>query len=161
MTAALTLLACGNPSRGDDAVAPLLFAWLQERHGQRANLRWVLDFQWQIEHVEDLRDCRAALFLDADAAIATPWQITPAYPAADFAHTTHALPPSALLHVYRQVYRAEPPPAYVLHIHGTCFDLGAPLSPATASALAQLQPLLDTWLAQEAPQLSLLLAKQT
>lgn len=64
--APLLVLAVGNPSRGDDALGPMLLEALRaegvEGNGQ---VELLGDFQLQIEHVIDLRGRRAVLFVDA------------------------------------------------------------------------------------------------
>jgi hypothetical protein len=46
------------------------------------------------------------------------------------AHTTHELPPEAVLQVFHQTEGIEPPPAFVLCVRGEQFELGEALSAA-------------------------------
>ena len=133
----IVLFGYGNPSRGDDALGPLLLAraeaWVAERPG--LGVRVVEDFQLQIEHAEDLRDQDLALFLDADAAALGPCRLRQVLPTRDESYTTHELSPGAVLEVFERVSGRVAPPAFVLGLRAVAFDLGAPLSPAAEASL--------------------------
>ncbi len=157
MSAPLVVFAVGNPSRGDDALGPVLCGrlaeWL-ENEGLAGQVELVEDFQLQIEHALDLVGRDLALFIDAGAGTPAPYAFRRIAPAAGIAHTTHELPPEAVLQVYRQTEGGEPPPAFVLCVRGDCFELGEPLSTAAeanaAAAFACLQrlcrtPRLEAW----------------
>ena len=153
----LLILACGNPSRGDDALGPLFLDRLAELQGQRDDWRDVellTDFQLQIEHAVDLEDRALALFVDASVSCTPPFQFARLQPIQDTSYTSHALSPAAVLHVYQQINHAPPPPAFQLAIRGKFFELGESLSTAAeenlAAALAFAAPLLagcevETW----------------
>ena len=134
MRAGVVVFAIGNPSRGDDALGPLLLArlaqWLaaQARGGE---FELIDDFQLQIEHALDLQGRRLALFIDAGCATPAPFSFYPIVHAASSAtSSTHALPPEGVLDVYRQFAGREPPPSFVLCVRGEEFELGAGLSGA-------------------------------
>jgi hydrogenase maturation protease len=136
VTAPLVVFAVGNPSRGDDAIGPVicgrLAKWLEnERLADRVEL--IEDFQLNIEHALDLRNRELALFIDAGENTPAPFIFARIYPSTATAHTTHALPPEAVLQVYRQMEDREPPPAFVLCVRGEGFELGAPLTAAAES----------------------------
>ena len=150
MRAPTVVFAVGNPSRGDDAIGPVLCerlaAWLAEqRLTERVEL--VEDFQLNIEHALDLVGRERAIFIDAGENTPAPFILTRIQPAAIPSHSSHALPPSAVLQVYRQTEGAEPPPSFVLCVRGECFELGEGLSPPAAervsAALARLTGLLQ------------------
>ncbi len=63
----VVVFAVGNPSRGDDALGPLLMAWLEQQ--ARPGVQLVGDFQLQIEHALDLEGHPLALFIDADGSL--------------------------------------------------------------------------------------------
>ncbi len=135
--ARLVVFACGNRSRGDDALGPLLLdraeAWLD---GQASlEVRTVGDFQLQIEHALDLRGAALALFVDADADCPGSFRLRRAVASRDASYSTHALSPEAVLSVCRDITGGPPPPAFVLGVRGEVFDLGAPLSAAAAEHL--------------------------
>ena len=138
MTAPVVVFAVGNPSRGDDAIGPLLLErladWLSAE-GLTGQFELIEDFQLNIEHVLDLQNRQLALFIDAGAQTPAPFTFERVVPAAGIAHTTHELPPAAVLQVFRQTEGSEPPPAFVLCVRGEQFELGAGLS-LSASAYA-------------------------
>ncbi len=138
MSAPVVIFAVGNPSRGDDAIGPELCArldaWLRdEKLADRFAL--IEDFQLQIEHALDLSGRQLALFIDAGAGTPAPYVFRPIVPAEGIAHTTHALPPEAVLQVYRQTEAAAIPPAFVLCVRGESFELGEALSRPAESNL--------------------------
>lgn len=134
MSAPVVVFAVGNPSRGDDAIGPELCGRLEkwlENEGLRKQFELIEDFQLQIEHALDLQDRQLALFIDAGANTQAPFTFQRIEPATTgMAHTTHELPPSAVLQVYLQTEGSAPPPAFVLCIRGEAFELGEPLSAA-------------------------------
>ena len=144
----IVLFGYGNPSRGDDALGPLLLeraeAWLPGQPG--LSVEPVADFQLQIEHALDLQGRDLALFLDADVACPTPYSLRRAMPVQDTSYSTHELSPGAVLHVYREVTGQHPPPAYILSMRGEQFELGEPLSAGATgnldAAWVMLQELL-------------------
>lgn len=139
MSAPVVVFAVGNPSRGDDAIGPLLLArlagWLADA-GLAGDFELVEDFQLQIEHALDLRGRRLALFIDAGTGTPAPYRFAACRPARDASHSTHALSPAAVLEVYALTEGEAPPPAYVLCVRGEEFGLGEPL---TAAATAHLE----------------------
>ncbi len=145
MTAPLVVFAIGNPSRGDDALGPALSArlrpWL-ESSGLAAQIELVEDFQLNIEHALDLVGRRLAVFVDAGAATPGPFVFAPILPSTATTHSTHALAPESVLHVYQLTEGRAPPPAFVLCIRGESFALGEGLSEAAESALGQA----ESWL---------------
>jgi len=143
---AFAVLACGNPSRGDDALGPLLLArlaaWL-ESEGLTEHFELIEDFQLQIEHALDLQGRRGALFIDAGLAMLPPFTLAPVYPDDTPGHSTHAISPGAVLAVYRRVVGGEPPPASLLCVRGEAYGLGEALSPLAAENLELAWPALQ------------------
>ena len=131
MTAPILILAIGNESRGDDALAPLLVRGL-EVGGQ---VEVIEDYQLQPEHATDLAGRSAVLFADADMSCTEPFDFSGIAAAHDHSYTSHAMTPFALLHTYRQVYGTDAPPAFLLRIRGYDFELGDPLSDRAAANL--------------------------
>jgi len=139
LTTKLLILAVGNPSRGDDALGPLFLEQLaveQVQHRHWNNVELLTDFQLHIEHAVDLERRALALFVDASISCPAPYQFTRLQPAQDTSYTSHALSPAAVLHVYQQIHRAPPPPAFQLAIRGECFTLGESLGAAAEANLA-------------------------
>ena len=130
----VVVLAVGNRSRGDDAIAPLLLerlaSWLAVE-ALDAGFELIEDYQLQIEHALDLQGKRLALFIDAGWGTPAPLAFYAVGPArTPVVRSTHALPPQGVLDVYRQFARAEPPPSFVLCVRGERFELGEGLSDA-------------------------------
>lgn len=124
--AKLLLFGYGNPGRGDDGLGPELI----ERIAQLRldDVECQNDMQLQVEHVTDLDGCDQVLFVDADMSCAEPFDFSEIGAIKDDSYTSHAISPTALLHAYRQVYRKDAPPAFLLRIRGYGFELGDPLS---------------------------------
>ncbi|MDT4331711.1 hydrogenase maturation protease [Methylomonas sp. MS20] len=128
------VFAYGNPSRGDDALGPLLLEALENQVGTNT-VEFIVDFQLQIEHALDLQGRRVAIFVDASVKVLAPYQFGRLAPLRDRSYTSHAMSPAALLDVYQALY-GEPPPAFLLGIAGLSFELGEALSPGAAQNLA-------------------------
>lgn len=131
--APVLVLAVGNPSRGDDALGPVLAERLQAL--ALGGVEVLVDFQLQVEHSLDLVGRDVVIFVDAGAETPAPYVLREARPADELAHTSHALAPEAVLAAYRRVHGTEPPHALVLCVRGESFELGAPLSAAAAAHL--------------------------
>lgn len=141
----VVVFVVGNPSRGDDALGPLLaerFAAELARGEQGSGFELIEDFQLQVEHILDLQDRALALFIDAGINTPAPYDFRPIQPAAACSHTTHALAPAAVLHVFRQTLDKEPPSAFLLCVRGESFELGEDLSPAACRNLEAAVELL-------------------
>ncbi len=145
MTIPLLIIAIGNESRGDDALAPLLLRQLQAENF--AQTEFIEDFQLQVEHVTDLTGRSAVLFIDADMACEAPFQLSEISAAQDNSYTSHAMTPFALMHTYRQVYGSDAPPCYLLRIRGYGFELGERLSDEASANLALATAEVRQWLA--------------
>jgi hydrogenase maturation protease len=128
----------GNPSRGDDALGPLLIARLEAWSATARDLPVALasltDFQWQIEHALDLADIDVVIFVDASVKAEPPFELAPLAAKYDTTHSTHALSPACLLAVAERLGQTVPQ-AWLLAIPGRAFELGAPPSPDGLSCL--------------------------
>ena len=131
MRPSVVVFACGNPSRGDDALGPVLLdrlqAWL-DVEGISQGFELIGDFQWQIEHALDLAGRRLALFIDAGSATPAPFRFYQTFAGDNTSHTTHAISPEAVLAVLPRVSSEVPPSAFVLCVRGEHFELGEELS---------------------------------
>lgn len=134
------VFAIGNPSRGDDAVGPLL----AERLDALAldDVEVLVDFQLQVEHALDLEQRERVIFIDACVDCAGPLVERELQPSRDLPHTSHALEPAHVLETFRMLTGREPPPSTLLGIRGSRFELGEDLSPAAAAACAAAWPRL-------------------
>jgi hydrogenase maturation protease len=133
----LLIFAYGNPSRGDDALGPLLI-----EHLQILNLKGIemlTDFQLQVEHAYDLQGRERVLFIDASVSCEAPYTFSRLFAQKDPSYTTHVMNPMAVMHVYQELY-GDPPPSYLLQVRGESFELGESLS---LQAEVNLQSSLD------------------
>ncbi len=145
MTAPILIIAIGNESRGDDALAPLLVRRLQTGIPEYVEL--IEDFQLQIEHVTDLIERSAVLFLDADVSCIAPFHFSKITGAHDNSYTSHAMTPFALMHTYYHVYGTDAPPCFLLRIRGYSFELGAGLNDEASANLECATKKAREWLA--------------
>ncbi len=132
------VFAVGNPSRGDDALGPLLVErleqWIANAPALPVDLVLLTDFQWQVEHALDLLDVDVAIFADASVSGATSFEIAPLAPQFDASYSTHTLSPACVLAVSGWLGQALPQ-AWLLSMPGEEFELGAPLSATAQEAL--------------------------
>jgi hydrogenase maturation protease len=146
MTAPVVVFAVGNPSRGDDAIGPVicgrLAKWL-ENQNLTDRVELIEDFQLNVEHALDLQGRELALFIDAGENTPAPFIFEQIFPSTATSHTTHALPPQAVLKVYRQMEGKEPPPSFVLCVRGEEFELGAEMTPAALGGIEAAMTLLE------------------
>lgn len=128
----ILIIGVGNPSRGDDALGPLLIERLQTLRLPGVEL--LTDFQLQVEYALDLQDRLQVIFVDASVNTTPPFTFTPVHATEDDSFSSHALSPGAVLHAYRKLL-GVPPASAVLAIHGEAFELGESLSGAAARNL--------------------------
>lgn len=145
MTAPLLIFGWGNPSRGDDALGPLLVERIEALN--LPGVECLTDFQLQVEHALDLLGRQRILFVDASIDAAAPYYQRRLSPARDVSFSTHAITPEAVMQVYVDLHDDDPPPCDLLAIRGERFELGAPLSLAAAAHLeAALRWIQQDWL---------------
>ena len=138
-TAPFLIFTCGNPSRGDDALGPAMHDLLagHRRKGGLDGVDLLTDFQLQIEHAVDLENRCGVLFIDAGVDCREPFELRRIEAEKDQSFTTHAMSPAAVLAVYRQINRSDPPDACLLTIRAYEFGLGSDISAAARSNLRQ------------------------
>lgn len=156
-TAPVVVFAIGNPSRGDDAIGPLLgerlMAQLQQHAcvdraaTDRAMVEVIIEQQLVVEHVLDLVGRQQALFIDAAAQGAEVASLAPITPAETCSVMSHRLSPATLLGLYGSHLGHAPPPAALLSVVGSSFELGAGLSAQANKGLDRAWAMLQTWLA--------------
>jgi len=151
----LLIFGYGNPSRGDDALGPMLLERLEAEGFP--GVECLTDFQLQVEHALDLEGRELALFIDAHLSCRPPFEFAVLHPENDRSYTTHAMSPAAVLQVFAEIHHRPPPPAFLLSIRGERFELGEGLSLAAqdnldaAWAFARklcTQPEAKLWLGQ-------------
>ncbi|MDP2352142.1 MAG: hydrogenase maturation protease [Pseudomonadota bacterium] len=126
------VIGIGNPSRGDDALGPLLIERLEAF--QLPDVELLTDFQLQVEYALDLRGRREVVFVDASLEAPAPFSFSPAVAVEDASYSSHELSPGAVLHAYEKLFGVAPP-AHVLAIRGEAFELGEDLSAAASANL--------------------------
>ena len=138
--APVLVLAVGNPSRGDDAIGPELAGRLEA--AAPPGVEVISEFQLQVENALDLEGRKLVVFVDAGMDTPAPFDIREARPDADFAHTSHAISPEAVLATYVRVRGEVPPRAVILCVRGESFDLGEALSAAATGHVEAAWPVL-------------------
>lgn len=150
--APLLVLAWGNPSRGDDALGPMLAERLLA-HAEAASLAGrvevLTDFQLQVEHALDLLGRERVLFVDAALDLAEPFTVRPLQAARGGGIGSHALAPEAVLQVYEDLHGHAPPASTLLAIRASAFELGAAPSVQALKALDQAVAWVCRWLTGE------------
>jgi hydrogenase maturation protease len=164
--APVLVLAVGNPSRGDDAVGPLLAeclqAWLAQQNAEvQARIEVITDQQLVVEHVLDLLGRERVLLVDAAAQgeqvvslsdlRAPPQHADSAERAAPQAApiSSHAATPAQLLSWHASLLKQAAPPTSLMTITGRGFELGAGLSDQARRGLREAWPHLLAWLLAE------------
>lgn len=151
MTAPVVVFAVGNPSRGDDAIGPIiagrLESWLAAE-GLAGQVEVIEDFQLNIEYALDLKGRELVLFIDAGDNTADPYFFRQIHASPEPSHSTHALEPPAVLQVYLQIEGREPPSSFVLCVRGEHFELGEDISPAAQQCVEAALKLLESLLRQ-------------
>lgn len=137
----------GNPSRGDDALGPLLAerleAWLADRGP--GDIEVLTDIQLNIEHALDLEGRRRVVIVDASAAGDLPFSCVPVLAARDGSYSTHSVSPQAVLQVYGELGLPRPPVVELLAVRGFAFELGEGLSTGAARNLEAAWTFLQGW----------------
>lgn len=137
------VFAWGNDARGDDGLGPAL--------GDHIEARWpdvtlVTGYQLQIEDALNLSGYDVALFIDAGRSTPAPYRFYETAAAPGINSGSHALSPESLLDVAARI-GVTAPPAFVLCVAGTEFELGMPLSAPACANLAAARAFLDRLLA--------------
>ncbi len=131
---AVVVIGVGNPSRGDDALGPLLLDRIEAAGFGQVVIR--RDFQLQLEHALDLCGADLVLFVDAMTGEGDDGvRFGEIGPKPNLGALSHALAPEVVLDVYQRIESRSPPPAFVLAMRGRSFELGDGLSELADSAL--------------------------
>lgn len=156
MSAPILFLGWGNPSRGDDAIGPLLCERLTQlltrpdltKLAERTEVQQ--DFQLQIEDASDIAGRELVVFIDASVAAVAPFDFSRVAPLADASVSTHALSPPAVLALTCKIFAATPL-CYQMAVRGELFELGEGLSDsATLHLEAAWRALREIVLADDA-----------
>lgn len=140
----LLVIGYGNPARGDDALGPLLAARVEALDLPGVTVEDPM--QLNLEDAATVAEHDAVLFIDATADPgAGAVRLEPLAPGGAVAFSSHTLPPGAVLALARDHFGATPP-AWLLAVRGTAFELGAPLSGEGAANLEAAWEALHAWL---------------
>lgn len=138
MTAPVLFLGWGNPSRGDDALGPLLcarlFGLIENSPALAARVEVAEDFQLQVEDAADIVGRELVVFIDASLDATPPYHFSRVEALADASVSSHALSPAAVVDVACRIFGATPL-CYQLAVRGERFELGEALSPPARDAL--------------------------
>ena len=133
-------IACGNPSRGDDALGLEFLQCLEGRDlgcQKRVQYDTVSDYQLQIEHALDLVGRELVLFVDASFSAKAPYEFSQLTLGRDLDCSTHIFTPCSVLSVYSKIASTPAPSAFSLTISGYRFELGEPISDLANKNLRQ------------------------
>lgn len=137
MKAPILFLGWGNPSRGDDAIGPLLCDRLSHLLS-RPDIPEVIartevqqDFQLQVEDASDIAGRELVVLIDASVDTTAPFELTVVEACEDASVSTHALSPQAVVATTCKIFGAMPL-CYQLAVRGNAFELGESLSPSAA-----------------------------
>jgi len=145
-SAAITVFAWGNESRGDDAIGAILASRIIGL--DHPAVKVVEDHQLNIEHVMDIAANVPVLFIDASVAIDSDFLLERLTPTRDASVSTHSISPVALLDLYEQTLGKAAPDAYLLHVHGESFELGETISEAATESVNKAWQFLDDLFAE-------------
>ena len=149
LIAPVLVLGYGNPSRGDDAIGPILIDYLATLDLPETEL--LTDFQLQVEHVLDLENRSLVLFIDAAVSQSADIRLTSVQPQHGDSISTHALSPQQLLGAYLKVSAKTPPFCFLLGIKAFQFELGDGLSSGMQHHYQQACQLLSQMLDNPCP----------
>ena len=120
------LIGIGNSGRGDDGLGWAFVDSLAEEGWFNGKI--IHRYQLQVEDAEMIRNARQVIFVDASHLhYSAGFEDNICLASADFAFTTHALPPEAVLHLCQDLY-GTCPDARLLGISGERWDLHVGLS---------------------------------
>ncbi len=145
------VIGYGNPSRGDDAIGPVLLERLEALRCKNSDLDCfdtLTDFQLQVEHAMDIHGYKQVIFVDAAVNLERSFRFELLHAARDESFSSHALNPAAVLAVYEDFYGRPPPESCLLTIHGERFELGEGLSNAAQESLDSALGFLSAHLMQ-------------
>ena len=151
--APLLVFGWGNPSRGDDALGPMLAEQLADWARSQlpaGRLECLTDFQLQIEHALDIAGRERVLLVDAALGLTTPFAVRGLVAAPQAGFTSHALAPEALLKVCRDLEYTPPPSCLLLAIRAQHFEFGEAPSEQALSDLALALEWAMAWVGLDA-----------
>lgn len=153
MTAPLLVLGWGNPSRGDDALGPMLVDALAAYAGRAlpaGSVDCLSDYQLQIEHALDLVGRDRVLFVDAAVGLDAAYEVRSVQPQRERRFSSHTLSSQALLQVFVDLQGCAPPACTLLALRGRRWALGEEPDAAAREDLACALEWATGWLGRYA-----------
>jgi len=127
------LFGIGNSGRSDDGLGWAFLDRIQQESEFPGQIEY--RYQLQVEDSELVRRAEHVIFVDSyKGELPGGFQWKPCAASANFEFTSHVLPPSAVMHLCRDLY-GKSPHADLLMIQGLCWDLQTGLSPEAQSNL--------------------------
>jgi hydrogenase maturation protease len=145
------VLGWGNPSRGDDALGPMLVERLRSDCALNPRVECLDDYQLQIEHALDLVGRERVLFVDASRSDESPFSAFPLQARRDASFSTHRLSPQAVMQVFEELQGRQSPSCTLLSIRATSFELGDPPCEQALCALEAAHQWARAWLRESSP----------
>jgi hydrogenase maturation protease len=132
------VLACGNPLRGDDAVALHIAKALVTGFCDEDTLVYS-QHQWLPEMAETISEVAMVIFVDASIEIPAGevaiQHLTSGQPVAGPQVMTHEMNPLTLLAMSRELYGKVPDEAFLVSVGGASFELSNQLSESARHAV--------------------------
>jgi hydrogenase maturation protease len=132
------VLACGNPLRGDDAVALYVAKALVTGFCDEGTLVYS-QHQWLPEMAERISEVSLVIFIGASAEIPAGEvaieRLQPGGSVGTLQVMTHGTNPANLLAMSRELYRKLPDEAYLVSVGGESFELSNQLSESVRHAV--------------------------
>jgi len=133
------VIGIGNRLRRDDGIGPALV----ESFDERAGVTSLIVHQLTPDLTEQVAQADRVLFIDA--AIGETEMSIRQIDADASRGIGHAMSPAELLHLVKLVYGLAPP-AWVLAVPGSDFEIGETLSEAAAARLPEAKDRIKAWL---------------
>jgi hydrogenase maturation protease len=145
--AEVTVLVCGEPLRGDDAIGPRVADALSERVRRRAEVRQVgglmpddlLRSAGPVIVVDAVRGLPAGTVVDLPLGDVTELEASGAGPA-----SSHTLPLASVVAIAEHLEGGRLRGRFI-GIGGASFELGAPMSPSVEAAVRPAAAKIATW----------------
>src|SRR5215469_15420486 len=132
----ILIIAYGNPLRCDDGIAWQAAEELKREFRKSAEIICV--HQLTPELVEDLSRADLVIFLDASSN-GEPGEVRckPIFAQSGEGHLCHHFAPTEILGVCERLYSIKPR-AFLISVHGKCFDHGHELTPTAIQAVPKV-----------------------
>lgn len=131
----ILLQGVGNPSRGDDALGPLLIEAFAERPD--VDKEWV--YQLQVEQAEQWSHYETVIVVDAHVNLekSIVWKELAPSTDATLGITSHQVAPETVLSLNHAYFAPHRPRVFLLGLKALSFELGEELTPQAREALQE------------------------